>query len=162
MSTTFRTVKMSAVSIPLIGGTNAFAPGERMLMNPAQFANQYNIQARTSSEVVKIDRDRKCVKVRNAETQEEYEESYDKLILSPGCRIHKHQLVMCVDLLTQPIWQATIGKRHVRPLFKHDDLTKLMSSMGSQNILLPAFGRKTEDGILRNAIVIVSVIGIES
>lgn len=38
--------------------------------------------------------------------------------------------------------------------------TKLMSSMGSQNILLPAFGRKTEDGILRNAIVIVSVIGI--
>lgn len=57
-----------------------------VLMNPAQFANQYNIQARTSSEVVKIDRDRKCVKVRNAETQEEYEESYDKLILSPGAK----------------------------------------------------------------------------
>ena len=57
-----------------------------VLMDPAQFANQYNIQARTSSEVVKIDRDRKCVKVRNAETQEEYEESYDKLILSPGAK----------------------------------------------------------------------------
>lgn len=38
--------------------------------------------------------------------------------------------------------------------------TKLMGSMGNQNILLPAFGRKTDKGILRNAIIIVSVIGI--
>lgn len=55
-----------------------------VLMNPVQFAKQYNIQARTSSEVLSIDRDLKKVKVRNLENGQEYEETYDKLILSPG------------------------------------------------------------------------------
>lgn len=55
-----------------------------VLMNPTKFLKQYNIQARVSSEVLSIDRAAKKVKVRNLENGEEYEESYDKLILSPG------------------------------------------------------------------------------
>lgn len=49
-----------------------------VLMNPLQFAKQYNIQARTSSEVLSIDRDLKKVKVRNLENGQEYE----KLMIS--------------------------------------------------------------------------------
>lgn len=55
-----------------------------VLMNPQQFANQYNIQARVMNEVLSIDRAGKKVRVKDLEKGEEYEESYDKLILAPG------------------------------------------------------------------------------
>ena len=52
-----------------------------VLMTPEKFHSQYNIDARTDSEVTGIDRDRKCVTVKNLLTGETYEESYDKLVL---------------------------------------------------------------------------------
>lgn len=55
-----------------------------VLMCPEQFKKQYNIEARVSSEVTKIKRDEKKILVKNLITGEEYEESYDKLVLSPG------------------------------------------------------------------------------
>lgn len=55
-----------------------------VLMDPVAFKTKYNIDARTSSEVVRINRAEKTVTVRQLETNEEYEESYDKLVLSPG------------------------------------------------------------------------------
>lgn len=55
-----------------------------VLMNPEQFKKQYNIEARVNNEVLKINRDNKTITVRNLETGEEYEEGYDKLVLSPG------------------------------------------------------------------------------
>ena len=55
-----------------------------VLMTPEQFKNQYNINARTSCEVLSVDRNAKTVKVRDLQKNEEYEESYDKLILAPG------------------------------------------------------------------------------
>ncbi|HZK29606.1 MAG TPA: FAD-dependent oxidoreductase, partial [Clostridia bacterium] len=45
---------------------------------------KYGFEIRTRSEVLKIDRDRKTVEVKNLETGQIYEESYDKLILSTG------------------------------------------------------------------------------
>lgn len=55
-----------------------------VLMCPEGFKNKYKIEARTSTEVIKIKRDEKKIVVKNLETGEEYEEEYDKLILSPG------------------------------------------------------------------------------
>jgi len=55
-----------------------------VLMCPEQFKNQYNIEARVNSEVIKINREEKNIVVKNLETGKEYEESYDKLVLSPG------------------------------------------------------------------------------
>ncbi|WIV12358.1 FAD-dependent oxidoreductase [Proteiniborus sp. MB09-C3] len=55
-----------------------------VLMSPEQFKNQYNIEARVNSEVIKINRDKKTITVRDLESQKEYEEVYDKLVLSPG------------------------------------------------------------------------------
>jgi NADPH-dependent 2,4-dienoyl-CoA reductase/sulfur reductase-like enzyme/rhodanese-related sulfurtransferase len=45
---------------------------------------RYNIDVRTFSEVLRIDRTAKEVEVRNHQTGEIYRESYDKIILSPG------------------------------------------------------------------------------
>ena len=55
-----------------------------VLMSPADFKNKYKIEARTRSEVTEIKREEKKVVVKNLETGEEYEEEYDKLVLSPG------------------------------------------------------------------------------
>lgn len=55
-----------------------------VMMNPESFESKYNINARVNSEVVAINRANKTVTVKNVETNETYEESYDELILSPG------------------------------------------------------------------------------
>ncbi len=55
-----------------------------VLMCPDMFDKQYNIEARVNSEVIKVMRDEKKILVKNLVTNEEYEESYDKLVLSPG------------------------------------------------------------------------------
>lgn len=55
-----------------------------VLMCPEKFKSQYNIEARVNSEVLKINREEKKILVKNLETGEEYEETYDKLVLSPG------------------------------------------------------------------------------
>lgn len=55
-----------------------------VLMDPKQFASQYNIQARVNNEVLSINREDKKLRVKDLEKDEEYEESYDKLILAPG------------------------------------------------------------------------------
>src|SRR5687767_14858146 len=55
-----------------------------VLMQPETFKKRFNIDARVNNEVVKIHRDKKTVTVKNLLTGEFYEESYDKLVLSPG------------------------------------------------------------------------------
>lgn len=55
-----------------------------LLMNPTSFHARYNIDARTHSEVIAINKEKKSVTVLNLTTNEQYEESYDKLVLSPG------------------------------------------------------------------------------
>ncbi|MDF7807671.1 FAD-dependent oxidoreductase [Pontiellaceae bacterium B12219] len=55
-----------------------------LVTTPAQMISKFNIDVRTLSEVVAIDRDTKEVTVRNLKAGEEYTESYDNLILSPG------------------------------------------------------------------------------
>ena len=57
-----------------------------VLMSPQKFLSQYNILAKVNSEVLSINREKKYVTVKNIITEEVYEESYDKLILSPGAK----------------------------------------------------------------------------
>lgn len=61
-------------------------PEELVLMQPEKFMKQYRIEARVNNEVMSIDRANKEVTVKNLITGEEYKESYDKLVLSPGAK----------------------------------------------------------------------------
>lgn len=54
------------------------------LQTPESFKKRFNVDVRVNSEAVAIDRKTKKVKVKNTAGNKEYEESYDKLILSPG------------------------------------------------------------------------------
>ena len=54
------------------------------LQTPESFKARFNIDVRVNNEAIKIDKDRKVVVVKDRIKDEVYEESYDKLILSPG------------------------------------------------------------------------------
>lgn len=58
---------------------------ESLLVTTAEaFRKRYRVDVRTNATVITIDRSNKYVLARNTRTGEEYTESYDKLILSPG------------------------------------------------------------------------------
>ena len=61
-------------------------PEELTLQTPESFWQRFRIRMKVHHEVVAIHPDKKTISVRNLETGEEFEESYDKLILSPGAR----------------------------------------------------------------------------
>jgi NADPH-dependent 2,4-dienoyl-CoA reductase/sulfur reductase-like enzyme/rhodanese-related sulfurtransferase len=55
-----------------------------LLMTPQQFKKRFNVDVRIKNEVVKIDRDKKLLKVKDLNSGNSYFENFDKLILSPG------------------------------------------------------------------------------
>ena len=55
-----------------------------LLQTPESLKERYNLDTRVSTEVLSINKEEKTVTVRNLKTGEEYTETYDKLLLSPG------------------------------------------------------------------------------
>lgn len=93
-----------------------------VLICPEEFKNKYNIEARTRSEVVKIKREEKKVVVKNLETGEEYEEEYDKLVLSPGAN----------PVLPQSI--EGINRENVFTVRNVQDISRLSNYIKDNNI----------------------------
>lgn len=77
-------VSFSNCALPFYLSGVVAKSGSLVLMDPVKFQKQYNIDARVKSEVTAIDRAGKKVTIKNLETGETYEESYDELVLSPG------------------------------------------------------------------------------
>ena len=61
-------------------------PEELTLQTPESFFSRFRINMKVHHEVTAIHPDQKTISVRNSKTGEEFEESYDKLILSPGAK----------------------------------------------------------------------------
>lgn len=59
---------------------------ELLLHTPESLKARFNIDVRVMQEMVSLNRDKKSVMIRNLETGETYEESYDKLVLAMGAR----------------------------------------------------------------------------
>ncbi|MDO6763293.1 FAD-dependent oxidoreductase [Agarivorans sp. 1_MG-2023] len=55
-----------------------------LLQTPESFKARFNVDVRVMNEVVSINRKQKTVTIRDLTTQKNYQESYDKLVLSPG------------------------------------------------------------------------------
>lgn len=60
--------------------------GDLTLQTPESFMSRFRVDMRVHHEVTAINKDKKTVSVKNLETGEEFEESYDKLLLSPGAK----------------------------------------------------------------------------
>ena len=61
-------------------------PAELTLQTPAGFWKRFRVDMRVRHEVTAINLDRKTVSVTNLESGEQFEEAYDKLLLSPGAK----------------------------------------------------------------------------
>lgn len=61
-------------------------PEELTLQTPESFFNRFRVEMKVRHEVIALHSERKSVSVRNLTTGEVFEETYDKLLLSPGAK----------------------------------------------------------------------------
>jgi NADPH-dependent 2,4-dienoyl-CoA reductase/sulfur reductase-like enzyme/peroxiredoxin family protein/rhodanese-related sulfurtransferase/TusA-related sulfurtransferase len=55
-----------------------------LVQTPESFKKLFNIEVRTQNKVIAVSPDKKSLRVKDLESGREYDESYDKLLLSPG------------------------------------------------------------------------------
>lgn len=79
-------VSFSNCSLPYLLSDVINSAQKLVLLHPENFSNKYNIDARVNHEVLSINRNHKKLIVKNLISGETYEESYDKIILSPGAK----------------------------------------------------------------------------
>lgn len=79
-------VSYANCGLPYYIGEVITDPEELTLQTPESFFARFRIRMHVHHEVTALHPDKKTVSVKNLETGEEFEESYDKLILSPGAR----------------------------------------------------------------------------
>ncbi len=79
-------VSFSNCSLPYYLGGVVGSDEDLIMMFPEDFKNNHDIDVYTRHEVTAINRDRKTVTVKNLNTGDSFEESYDKLVLSPGAK----------------------------------------------------------------------------
>ena len=72
--------------LPYYIGGEITDPEELTLQDPESFYSRFRVDVKVRHEVVAIHPERKTVSVKNLETGEEFEESYDKLVLAPGAK----------------------------------------------------------------------------
>ena len=79
-------VSYANCGLPYYIGDVITDPEELTLQTPESFFSRFRVIMKVRHEVTAIHPDRKTVSVKNLKTGEEFEESYDKLILSPGAK----------------------------------------------------------------------------
>ncbi len=73
--------------------SGAIAERDQLLVTTADmFRERYRVDVRPLTEAISIDRGAKTVRLRNLETGKEIDESYDRLLLSPGAEPFRPQL----------------------------------------------------------------------
>ena len=79
-------VSYANCGLPYFIGDVITDPAELTLQTPESFFSRFRVSMKVHHEVTALHPDRKTVSVTNLETGETFEESYDKLLLSPGAR----------------------------------------------------------------------------
>lgn len=85
-------VSYANCGLPYYIGDVITDPGELTLQTPESFFSRFRVEMKVHHEVTAIHPDRKTVSVRNLTTGEDFEESYDKLLLSPGAKPTRPEL----------------------------------------------------------------------
>ncbi len=77
-------VSFANCGLPYFIGGEIKARESLFLQTPESFKNRFNVDVRTGHEVLSINRETKTVKVMDVKSGKQYDEKYDKLLLSPG------------------------------------------------------------------------------
>ncbi|MGM9986044.1 MAG: CoA-disulfide reductase [Bacillaceae bacterium] len=79
-------ISFANCGLPYYIGSTIVERKKLLLQTIEGFSKRFRVDVRNLSEVVSINREEKTVTVRNVKTNEQYRESYDDLILSPGAK----------------------------------------------------------------------------
>jgi NADPH-dependent 2,4-dienoyl-CoA reductase/sulfur reductase-like enzyme/rhodanese-related sulfurtransferase len=79
-------VSFANCGLPYFVGEVIREEKDLIVASPQLFRERFNIEVRTRSEVLAIDRDRGEIEVKDLETGRVYTEAYTKLVLAPGAR----------------------------------------------------------------------------
>ena len=79
-------VSFANCGLPYFVGDVIKEEAKLIVASPALFKERFNIEVRTLSEVLSIDRERREIEVRDLSGGRVYREPYTKLVLSPGAR----------------------------------------------------------------------------
>ena len=115
-------VSFSNCSLPFHLSGIVESSDELVLMDPAQFKSQYNIDARVNSEVVSIDRENKSIEIRETLSGKTYCEKYDILVLSPGANAIMPKSIVGID------------KEHVFSVRNVPDIHRIKTYIDDNNI----------------------------
>ena len=77
-------VSFANCGLPYYIGSKITNRDKLLVVTPEQFRQRMKLDVRVLSSVESIDRGTKAVRIKNLATGEQYDESYDKLILAPG------------------------------------------------------------------------------
>ncbi len=77
-------VSFANCGLPYFVGGEIVQPDALLVQTPESLRARFNLDVRTHTEVLRVDRARQCVLVRELTTGRPYEQPYDRLILSTG------------------------------------------------------------------------------
>lgn len=77
-------VSFANCGLPYYIGDEIKDRDDLLLQTPESFWRRFRVDVKVLHEIVRIDRDKKIVEVKNLKSGELFQESYDKLILAPG------------------------------------------------------------------------------
>ncbi|MCM3629323.1 DsrE/DsrF/DrsH-like family protein [Paenibacillus glycanilyticus] len=79
-------ISFANCGLPYYIGGSIKERGKLLVQTPEAMFKRFNLDIRTQSEVIAVSPEAKTVTVRNLASGEQYEESYDQMILSPGAK----------------------------------------------------------------------------
>lgn len=77
-------VSFANCGLPYYIGNQIKKEQDLLLQTPKSFLDKFQIDVRVSNEVIKINKEKKEIEIKNLTTGEIYQENYDILVLSPG------------------------------------------------------------------------------
>ena len=98
-----------------------------IVMNPEKLKNRSNIDIRINTEILSIDKDKKTVKAINYQNNQEYTESYDKLIISTG----SSPIVPNIEGIVDP---------SIHVLWSIPDMDKIIKGLGNTSKTVAVVG----------------------
>jgi len=85
-------ISFANCGLPYYIGETIDERGKLIVQTVEEMSEKFNLDIRNLNEVLSIDKENKKVKIKNHKTEEEYEETYDVLVLSPGAHPLKPQI----------------------------------------------------------------------
>ncbi|WP_297423668.1 CoA-disulfide reductase [Clostridium sp.] len=96
-------ISFANCGLPYYIGETIDERGKLIVQTVEEMSKKFNLDIRNLNEVISIDKENKKIRIKNLRTNEEYEENYDILVLSPGASPIKPQIPginMCDNLFT--------------------------------------------------------------